>query len=491
MLLIGWSQVDITPAKPVQLHGQFYERVSERVRDPLSATVLALEGVGVSGAREQAILVSCDLVGIPDGFQARLRQQLAPRMPDFDTQKLWLNATHIHTGPTVQEAWHHTDRPEVSRPADYAAWLLGRLSDGIVAAWQGRTRGSVSWALGHAVVGHNRRVVYADGSAVMYGTTDTPGFLCLEGDEDHAVELLYWWDERQELTGVLINVACPSQIVEHRRFISADYWGAVRLELARRFGRPIRVLAQCSAAGDQSPRDLVRRNRGEPNMYGEEGLPELARRIVDAVQHAYPAAKATACADPTFAHRLRTLGLPKRLVTAEEYQQARGQAEALAAGEPLDSWTKAYIVSTLNEGGRPYDTVIAQRPQDRTSIEATMRYIAKVIMERYEAQTLSNLHCMELHVLRIGDIAMVSNPFELYLDYGWRIKAQSVAKQTLVVQLACSTAGYLPTARAVQAGGYSATIGSNQVGPQGGDVLVAESVAAINALWDTPIGGAA
>ena len=42
-----------------------------------------------------------------------------------------------------------------------------------------------------------------------------------------------------------------------------------------------------------------------------------------------------------------------------------------------------------------------------------------------------------------------TNPFELFLDYGMRIKGRSPALQTFVLQLTTPWCGYLPTERAV------------------------------------------
>ena len=70
----------------------------------------------------------------------------------------------------------------------------------------------------------------------------------------------------------------------------------------------------------------------------------------------------------------------------------------------------------------------------------------------------------ELHFVRLGDLAVATNPFELYTDYGLRIKARSPATQTVVVQLTSDCAAYLPTERAVTAGGYSARIVDGIVG---------------------------
>jgi len=59
---------------------------------------------------------------------------------------------------------------------------------------------------------------------------------------------------------------------------------------------------------------------------------------------------------------------------------------------------------------------------------------------------------VELHSLRIGDVALCSNRFEYFLDFGIRIKARSPAEQTFVIQLTADNNGvgtYLPTERAV------------------------------------------
>ena len=91
------------------------------------------------------------------------------------------------------------------------------------------------------------------------------------------------------------------------------------------------------------------------------------------------------------------------------------------------------------------------------------------------------VHPAEVHILRLGDVSMASNPFELFLDYGIRIKARSKAVLTMLVQLAGQDCGYLPTERATKAGGYSAE--NYLVGPEGGQVLVEETVKQINALF--------
>jgi hypothetical protein len=89
---------------------------------------------------------------------------------------------------------------------------------------------------------------------------------------------------------------------------------------------------------------------------------------------------------------------------------------------------------------------------------------------------------MQLHVVRLGDIAVATNDFELFTDFGIQLKARSRALQTFVIQLA-GPGTYVPTASAMRGGGYSAIVESSVVGPEGGQALVDQTVDAINSLW--------
>jgi hypothetical protein len=82
----------------------------------------------------------------------------------------------------------------------------------------------------------------------------------------------------------------------------------------------------------------------------------------------------------------------------------------------------------------------------------------------------------------------------LYLDYGIQMQARSAAEQTFLIQLAGAgqeNPGYLATPRAVSGGeftaspmnNYSATVMSNRIGPEGGQVLVDRTVELIGELF--------
>ena len=107
------------------------------------------------------------------------------------------------------------------------------------------------------------------------------------------------------------------------------------------------------------------------------------------------------------------------------------------------------------------------------------------MIDRQALQEKQPQQTIEVHAIRIGDVAIATNPFEFFLDYGLRIKARSKAQQTLILQLTTPWTGYLPTKKAMAGGGYSAVIESCFIGPEGGQIVVDRTVDLINAMWGT------
>ena len=71
-LKIGWAQADITPEEPVLICGQRHARVSEGVRDPVTATALVFERDG-----EHVVFVSWDLASASDELCGAVRERVA------------------------------------------------------------------------------------------------------------------------------------------------------------------------------------------------------------------------------------------------------------------------------------------------------------------------------------------------------------------------------------------------------------------------------
>ena len=459
-LLVGAASIDITPDEPVPLCGQFGLRISQGVESPVTANVLALEKIDGGKSIDEAIMVSCDVIGMPNDILELIRKEVAKRLPDIDTTKIFGSGTHTHTAPELRLGKWVLPEKGVMTVERYRVFFAERVAEAIAKARKNSAPGSVSWGLGHAVVAYNRRAVYANGSARMYGATNTPEFRGIEGYEDHDIPVLFAWNEEGKLIAAAVNVACPSQEVESRRYINADFWHPVRESLHAKYGEQVCVLGWTGAAGDQSPH-LMYRKAAEERMQKLRGLTrleEIARRVVRAVDEVYDAVKDDRHADVPLMHKVETIRLPMRLVTEAEYAEAKHEVEKAAA----------------------------QIEKDPKSADRLYRRLAwyKVTADRFEAQKAepNPTHEIELHVVRIGDAVVCTNPFELFTDYGIRIKARSKAVETFLIQLA-GNGSYLPTERAVRGGSYSAIVHSSLVGPEGGQVLVDRTVALIDSLW--------
>lgn len=297
-----------------------------------------------------------------------------------------------------------------------------------------------------------------NGLTRMYGNTKDPDFSHIEGYEDHYVDLLYTFDAQGDLTGVVVNLPCPSQETEHAMTISADFWHEIRTGIRQRLGEQVQVLGQCAAAGDQSPHRLWYKE-AENRMLALRDFTmrrEIGRRVADTVAEVLPVARQDIRTDPPFRHEVRTIQLPRRMVTDEE---AAGAREDLAKLEA--------------EAATGVNNYRLLRPCRR-------------VLERYEDQKSSPTIPMDLHVIRLGDVAFATNRFELFLDFGIRIKARSPAVQTFVVQLTANdgwTGNYLPSERAVANQGYGSSVYNSEIGPEGGQTIVEESVKTLNELW--------
>ena len=104
-------------------------------------------------------------------------------------------------------------------------------------------------------------------------------------------------------------------------------------------------------------------------------------------------------------------------------------------------------------------------------------------MARFEDQETKNIDEIEVHIIRLGNIAFATNPYELFLDYGNQMRARIKAKQTFLIQLSCGSFGYLPTEKAEKGSHYSAYVTSGYAGHEGGDILVRRTLTEINEMF--------
>ncbi len=498
---IGWAESVLIDEhnKKISLAGQFAERISEYVEKPLTATAMAVECDS-----DQMIMVSTDLVGVSYNLVEAIRAKLAGNDLGIDVNKVIISAIHTHTGPVYPrgqlqakvatnsgsfrallegqlpagrkyiESAPVTANPEVATPEEVFEILVEKISEVIVNSWKNRKPGSFSNAFGRAAVGMCRRVSYSDGSAQMWGDANTAVFTQLEGGNDSGIELLYVFDDAGKLTGVVPNLACPAQCVQHRLFVSPDFWGETKKLLREHFGKDLYMLPLCSAAGDQCPVDLVRwvdpytdvhdpnlkrnnppKRKADPSMFDLDGMRKAGKRVANEIIEVYNEGLDPAQSDIEFVHHVHNMQLPFRRATLSDVEKAK---------------------KVIRE-------YLADHPGDVDFNDAAALQVNLGIIKRFQVQEIMETLDTEVHIIKMGTIAFATNPFELFLDYGNQIKARAKCEQTFLVQLANGTEGYLPTEKAELGGHYSAFIASGQVGHVGGDQLVRETLKDINSLF--------
>jgi hypothetical protein len=473
-ILIGWGSRDITPKGKVSLRGQFHVRITEEVHDPLSTTALALEAEDGS---EQAIIVSLDSSCASECVIDGVRAVLTEKLPGFNPENIFISATHSHTTPTTfpGRALDEIPKPgvKVMTGEENRDLVVEKISEAAIEAWNSRKIGALSWGRTYAVIGFNRRVSYFDGSCIMYGKTDLPEFSHIEGREDHGIDMLFTYDSEHKLTGMVINLACPAQCTEGAWFISADYWHETRKKIRAEHGENLYILPQCAAAGDQSPRTMLNRQadarmlelKGYGNNYDMARRQDIADKIGAAVSEVLPLAAKDIRDKAEFAHKTGNIILPRRIVSTKELNTAK---------EKIKEWK---LRLDKLKGTDPHSVEYSKAFRSVRFYQRVIDFYAK--QQNGEGLTLP----LEIHVLRIGDIAVSTNRFEYFLDFGQRIKARSKAIQTFVVQLA-GEGTYLPTEIAVKSGNYGAYVVNAPIGPEGGQIVVEESLGLINSLWN-------
>lgn len=486
-LKIGWGRRETTTTEPVSITGQVYLRISEGVQDPVYVTALVIDG---GEGQDQAIFCSCDITSISNGVIAATRAAVTELRPEIRPEAIIMNATHTHAAPTIRETPEKSPDGQYIYPSSkYREFFVQMCAEAIVEAWDNRAPGGIGYGYGYAVVAHSRRVVYfhdqgaksnsvaPNGHCIMYGNTNDPDFSHYESSGDHFLNVMFTFDDQNALTGIVPNVPCPSQVTEQLTRISADYWHDVRELVAKEFGSHVYVLPQCAAAGDLAPRILhyhqaqarrmalkydmgydvekakVKMSQDDLNKRFSERK-DIAQRIVAGISEVYGWAKSEILTHLPVQHRCWQQPMVRRFVTDEELETCQKKLEDMAKNIPDPNVDPIKYRKAMSQ----YNSVKRRNEN---------------ILYRYGRQYEYPAPPIEVHAVALGDIAFVTNKFELYQDFMHRVQARSPFLQTFVMQLAGDEGGtYLATKRSEENKGYGASLFCNWIGHEGGQQWV-------------------
>jgi hypothetical protein len=466
----GWASESITPyGRKVSLGGQYYERLTTEVDCELMATAVAMDN-----GDAEFTWVSCDLVGVSALLNEEVRTAVIKRASQINTKNIFMCAIHTHTAPYFLKDKDRLPGADVRyrqvegvmSKEEYHDFIVDRIADAVVKANKNKISGcSVQTGVSPVQTGCCRRGIIDTGEAVMYIDTSRKEFVRMEAPDGGPVNFMYIKDKDGNLKGVISAIPCTAQVLEHQFYMSSDYTGRTRSMLKDKFGEDFFFLPFISAAGDLSPRNLVTKDYGFGNMYDKDGADNMAKRIFDAVIAEEKRAVDTITDFKSFGVAVKRIKLPGWVPTKEEYEWALSIKDTDEVKYDINDYVQKDV-----------------EPYFRTPLAVSKK--VEAIIARYENSEYYKDVETEICAVRIGDTVWVSNPFELYQEYGSRMITGSKAKSFWTIQLAYDSLGYFPTDYAVKAGGYSAYIQSVRADvSKAGDILVKESIELADSLF--------
>jgi len=402
------------------------------IRDNLEAN-----GLYLSDGKKHILLVSCDLGGLEPPRVSAMREAMG-RAAGIPPRDIIISATHTR-GPVVL-------RTNYLMPVDdaYLDRLQGWLVELARQAIESARPGKIGWGKGTAQIGFNRRVCFADGAHSMHGDTKRKDFAGLEGPDDPQHLGLFAADTDGKLIAVIQHNTTHPAITWGGSVFTVDFPGESRRILREELGN-IPMLFLNGAQGDISWRNLLHRRKESR----EQSIRRLGRLMADETLRLY---KDTEYHDhPVLDHTYEDLKVKVRLPKPERLAEARKVLARIDAGE--------------NIRGR----------------QMIMAFGAVHLQEVFGENPIDTL---PVHAVRIGDVALVTQPCELYCQFGLDIKRRSPAPITAVVGLADGYCGYCPTIYGILGGGYTGDpISWTRLEPYAGYLIVETSGRMLNSLW--------
>ena len=431
MIKAGFAQKAVTPQPGISLAGYFHDRVSNRVRDDLHVKAAVIEADG-----ERVAIVACDLMCLDREIVSAAKSAIQERL-GIPPESVMISATHTHTGPAV------TDRLIVPIDPDWVATLGPAIFDAVEEAagqmFEAQLRPNIGW---EDESSFNRLLRMRDGTERFGWSGDSAAVADVAGPIDPQVVVLGAYDQESNLRGLLVNFALHVDVIGggSADFISADWPGELARTVAAVYGEDVVTVFLQGTCGDINH---CAHHATELPTAGAPKAIQLGRTIGAAAINAVEKAEPTH--DETLRGMLEVLQIPYYVVE----DKLREEVAQLKERGP-EGGSERFLIERVESW--PYDGKSADVP---------------------------------VQVLRIGPLAVVGLPGEIFVRWGLTIKAWSPAAYTMVVELANDWFGYVPTIEQAERGGYGAKpILSRRLHASAGRVMSDAAFVMLNRLWE-------
>ncbi len=431
----GLAAIDITPPVGWRMSGYFYERLSTGTHDPLQAKAMVLQQ-----GDERAALVFCDLIGVPATITGPVRAA-ASRKTGIPAANIMIAATHTHTGPLyyggLREYLHEravkANGKDPFEGVDYRQILSDRLVSVIVQANRQLIPVDLQVTKTNLTgLAFNRRYQMKNGSVQFNPGKTNDNVVRSAGPVDPELILLgiKRRDDRQAI-GCLTSFALHADTVGGTEY-GADFPCYLERSLRRVAGERFMSFFGNSACGDINHINITDPRPQKGVVEAERIGRVLGGRVAGSFWALQPVER------PHLMIHGETVAVPLQKYSAAQIADARQAMDGIGGKElPFLKQVEAYKIMDLQLRG---STLTA-----------------------------------EVQVFRIGaDTAVVALPGEIFCELGMLVRQRSPFRNTMIVELANDSIGYVPTRRAFKEGSYEVV--NSRVEAGGGEKLVETAV---------------
>ncbi|MBP3605293.1 MAG: neutral/alkaline non-lysosomal ceramidase N-terminal domain-containing protein [Clostridia bacterium] len=395
-LLLGAARRIITPSVGTPLAGYQPDWFSTSVNDDLSATVFYFEQDG-----KRALLVSFTLLSIATSISNDLRASIEEKF-GIPRESVILHTIHNHSGPNtnISYGWGDANREYIDTV------LVPRLMEAIPEAIENRRRVTMAVTVGESRVGINRRERAVD-NTVRLGQNPWGSF-------DPQMTVIAFADEDNKPVANLVHYACHGTAAGKNHEITRDWAGVMIDTLEKETGAITAFLN--GPEGDIGPRLTNGKTVGLAEVGYAMRLGAVAGQ--DAVKiYNQPKYRTVPKLSVTTGSTMVPLAPRIPLEKAKEiYEQFRGET-----------------INIRGRSERHYRAVIESYSNGYEEVEG---------------------YPIEQTILRLGDVAIVSCPYELFSEIGLRVKKDSPVPYTLILSNTNGQESYYATESELCRGGY-------------------------------------
>lgn len=416
----GTAIVDTSPTEfPMMLDGGFVLRPSNVVQDPLNVRALCMDD-----GQHRFVIAVLDAVGTPDWMIDEVKAKVKKKTGLLPEQ-ISISTTHCHSAPALRGV----SNEETGR---YVKNLPEKIVSAIVQAQANLQPVQVGWTTAREPrFVFCRRFIMKPGTA----TTEPLAFTGSKGDlammnpgrcnpnivtrtavPDQTVYILAFQTLQGKPLALFSNYSTHyAGVGIQKNAMSADYYGVYRNAIGKRIGAPDNFVAIMSngTSGDTNCIDFLK--KAEDQKYD---IDIVGNGMADTVAKAYSKIK--------FSDWVPLL-----------YQQREVTHKILKPSAADIAEAKEHFVKTKNP-----EMILRNRTD----------YYAKATIR---LENMPNEKVSKLQTIRLGDLGIVTMPFEVYSFTGHDIRANSPFGTTFVISLANGCHSYLPTADAFAVGGYT------------------------------------